>query len=67
VSQRAIDPGDDAGRCVSVETLTRLAIQHLTDEQLIDLLTRLEQELVRRARPADDYLIAERPRLGRID
>jgi len=57
-SQRA---SGDTNRHVSVETVAQLANRHLDDEQLIDLLTRLELELVTRAAPPDDLVLTERP------
>ena len=66
MDQRTLDPIDNASRHVSVSMIARLAIEHLTDEQLINLLTQLEHEFVTRTAQID-YLVAERSRTGRTD
>ena len=61
MNQRSSAPSHTAGHPVSVEMVARLALRHLTDDQLIELLTRLEYELVKRASPVEDQLLSERP------
>lgn len=61
MNQRTVNHSDDLGRLVTVEMIARLASRYLTDEQLIDLLARLEHKLVTRAMLPTDRLLSERP------
>lgn len=61
MNQRSQRPSDNAIRLDAVDLLARLASRHPTDEQLIELLTRLECELVTRAALPEDHLLSERP------
>lgn len=61
MTRRSSDSDHTVSRHVSVDMVTRLAMRHLTDDQLIELLTRLEVELVKWASPVEDQVLDERP------
>ena len=51
---------------VTIDDLARLATRQLTTAQLVDLIGRLELEVIARSTPPTDYLVEERPRMGRF-